>query len=214
MLCEYGCKNEAKFKLKYGKHCCSKSANSCPEIRKKNSDKLKEAHKKAGGSFYNYDDLPQETKEAMNVNKGKIFTENSDIFIENSRYKTEFLKSRIARYNLIEYKCDKCGLGDCWQGTSIVLELDHANGNNKDNRLENLRFLCPNCHSQTPTFRGRNKNSGIKKVSDEELLEAYKSEGNAINALRKVNLSSGKGNYERLERLLRGGGEIGETHQT
>lgn len=55
-----------------------------------------------------------------------------------------------------KYICDICGMGPAWNGQELVLELDHINGNRRDDRALNLRFLCPNCHSQTPTFRGRN----------------------------------------------------------
>lgn len=51
--------------------------------------------------------------------------------------------------------CAECGLGEEWQGGTLVLELDHVNGNWRDNQAENLRYLCPSCHSQTATFAGR-----------------------------------------------------------
>ena len=49
------------------------------------------------------------------------------------------------------YECAYCGVND-WRGRKLVLPVDHVNGNWRDNRKENLRFLCPNCHSQTSTF--------------------------------------------------------------
>ncbi|MFJ7997293.1 HNH endonuclease [Streptomyces sp. NPDC096310] len=51
--------------------------------------------------------------------------------------------------------CAECGLGDIWQGKRLVLEIDHINGDRLDNRAENLRYLCPSCHSQTRTFSKR-----------------------------------------------------------
>jgi Zn finger protein HypA/HybF involved in hydrogenase expression len=80
-----------------------------------------------------------------------------DILVENSTYQTCKLKKRLIREKLIVNKCSECGLQDTWNGKKIVLQLDHVNGNNSDNRLENLRILCPNCHSQTDTYAGRNK---------------------------------------------------------
>ena len=53
---------------------------------------------------------------------------------------------------LIPYRCSVCGIEPMWQSKPLTLVLDHINGVNNDNRLQNLRFLCPNCNSQTNTF--------------------------------------------------------------
>ena len=65
------------------------------------------------------------------------------------------LKLRLLRANLLENRCQVCGLVD-WRGLPLSMHLDHVNGVKNDNRIENLRMLCPNCHSQTPTYGGRN----------------------------------------------------------
>ena len=69
----------------------------------------------------------------------------------------------IKRYVLEkqEDKCDECGL-DKWLGSSITLELEHIDGNSENNIEKNLRCLCPNCHSQTPTYKAKNKGNGRK----------------------------------------------------
>lgn len=86
----------------------------------------------------------------------KMFTA-TEALVENSPCKClNSIKRILIREKLKEYKCEICGLTE-WMGLPIVLELHHINGNNRDNRLENLQWLCPNCHSMTDNFRGRRK---------------------------------------------------------
>lgn len=65
------------------------------------------------------------------------------------------LKVRLLQAGLLQNRCEICGL-DRWRDPEIVMHIDHINGVKNDNRLENLRMLCPNCHSQTETYSGRN----------------------------------------------------------
>jgi predicted RNA-binding Zn-ribbon protein involved in translation (DUF1610 family) len=58
----------------------------------------------------------------------------------------------------VPYRCAECGLAGEWRGKPLTLHVDHINGNYEDCRPENLRFLCPNCHTQTASWAGRNKN--------------------------------------------------------
>lgn len=67
------------------------------------------------------------------------------------------IKARLLKENLIINHCYECGLENEWCGKPIVLQLDHIDGDNTNNTLSNFRLLCPNCHSQTPTFVGKHK---------------------------------------------------------
>jgi hypothetical protein len=74
---------------------------------------------------------------------------------EGTRVKSSKLRERLIEEGLKEHRCESCDRRE-WKGQPIPLELDHVNGDRTDNRLHNLRLLCPNCHALTPTYRGRN----------------------------------------------------------
>jgi Zn finger protein HypA/HybF involved in hydrogenase expression len=100
-------------------------------------------------------DLPKfQRGKKFNLTK-KIPIKN--ILVEHSTYKNiARLKIRLIKENIFEYKCNECGNEGEWNGKNLKLQLDHINGIRDDHRKENLRFLCPNCHSQTETFAGKN----------------------------------------------------------
>ena len=98
--------------------------------------------------------------ELARLQNKKVKTE--DLF-NNKKHPRVVIRRRIIKENLIPYKCAICGI-DSWNGKKLSLELDHINGINNDNRIENLRFLCPNCHSQTITYGSKNSVKKHKNI--------------------------------------------------
>lgn len=195
------CGAPAKFRSKYtGNYSCELSANKCPVVRAKNSKGLSKAHKEGKLNT-------SHLSESRAWSKGLSLTPDTEVFIENSRHSTGFIKKRILKERLLPYQCQICKVQDKWMEQKLILELDHINGNSKDNRLENLRFLCPNCHSQTFTFRGRNINKGgnTKKISDKELLTLLEQGYTIRQSLNITGLAAKGGNYKRVKTLLNGG---------
>lgn len=80
-----------------------------------------------------------------------IVRTEENVFCKNSTAAQSTLRSWYLKGNYSEYKCAICGISE-WNGKELTLRLDHINGHNKDNRLENLRWVCPNCDSQLKTF--------------------------------------------------------------
>ncbi|GJQ43697.1 MAG: hypothetical protein JETCAE03_31950 [Ignavibacteriaceae bacterium] len=79
-----------------------------------------------------------------------------DIFAgKHPQYPTSKLSKRLVKEGYKEYKCETCSI-DEWMGKPISLELNHKDGNRYNHLPENLELLCPNCHSQTPTYRSKN----------------------------------------------------------
>lgn len=146
MSCTY-CKREIANagSLKSHEMCCKENPN---RVKHKHSPL---AGKKKGAVAWN---------RGKKIGRIKYWDEkfpDSVIFCENSTYPRHCLKARILERSLIEYRCACCNIGPEWMGKPMPLILDHVNGVNNDNRLENLRFVCSNCDTQLDTYKSKNR---------------------------------------------------------
>lgn len=126
-----------------------------------NQKQLKKYINKYDLSTKHFDHLP--SKKMRNANRTKIPLD--EILVEKSTYHSGRLKKRLIRKGLLTEKCYECEITE-WNGKPLTIQLDHINGVNNDHRLENLRMLCPNCHSQTPTFVGRHNKKPANTCED------------------------------------------------
>lgn len=90
------------------------------------------------------------------------YISHSDLFSASPEKRRGSVKRRIINRKIIPYICSMCGQAPEWKGKPLVLILDHINGINHDDRIENLRFVCPNCDSQLPTYKRKNKRRAPK----------------------------------------------------
>jgi 5-methylcytosine-specific restriction endonuclease McrA len=130
----------------------------------------------------------------------KEIANNKILDADFSTLSYERLKKRIVLEQ--SSKCNHCGI-DSWNGKPITLELEHKDGNHSNNQRDNLEAICPNCHSQTETWRGRNKQNKRNKVSDDEIVKAYIKTNNIRQTLLEVGLVAKGGNYNRIYSIIR-----------
>lgn len=192
MKCEYGCGNEATYQLKNGKWICSEKSSQCPVVRRKNSESLIIAHK--NGKFDDADfHKPNWSKNLTRFTDSRLngkYTNNVEDYLSNKYpIKTTSLKNILFDLNILEKKCSICGITD-WNNKPITFELHHKDGNSKNNNLDNLEILCPNCHSQTDNFRSKNhssKGNWKNAIDEKEFVEILKNSKSIAMAIKTYN---------------------------
>ena len=118
---------------------------------------------------FNHFDANKVRMEKMNLINKK--TPLNEILIKDSFYNRTRLKERLYECGIKERKCELCGQDEMWMGKKISLIIDHINGVWNDNRIENLRIVCPNCNATLPTHCG--KNTKIKNIESKNKENFY-----------------------------------------
>lgn len=108
------------------------------------------------------------------------------------------IKEKIIREGLLEYKCTCCGNTGEWYGKTISLQLHHKDGNHQNNELNNLEFLCPNCHAATDSYCKNKQNS----VDENKVIELIEKGYTIRQVLLSFNMSDGSANYTRIYEIL------------
>lgn len=130
---------------------------------------------------------------------------DDEVFVANSSYSNRSLLKKRLLSKGFPYVCGVCKMGDTWNGSKLSLQLDHINGIYNDHRIENLRFICPNCHSQTETFCGKHTKAG-GGTSKRECLDCGRKISRRSNRCRlcsKPMLSKSKIPWPKHENLVK-----------
>jgi Zn finger protein HypA/HybF involved in hydrogenase expression len=191
------CNNEHDGSFGSGKYCSKACANSrvrTEETKKKISEGVKTSVKFVEGNKQRFVDYKQLGKKLKQIADNKILEADYNTLTYDR------LKKRIVLEQ--NQKCNHCGI-DKWNNKPIVLELEHIDGNHSNNERENLEAICPNCHSQTDTWRGRNKTNKRLKISDDEIVKAYIKTNSIRQTLLEVGLAAKGGNYKRVHGIVK-----------
>ncbi len=175
-----------------GKFCGLKCSNSFGRKGKSRKPKSEEARK-----------MRKSISSIGGLALSKKRTEEKATRIKSGKWE-DLLKNEIKPRILLEqnYLCALCNIPMHWNGQPLNFDLDHIDGNRTNESRDNLRCLCPNCHSQTPTYK--NKNSGKEKIStDAEIIDALLSSESVYNALKSLNMNLHGGNYTRIRKIIK-----------
>ena len=181
-LCSYGCGSKARFMNGSGNLMCEDRHNKCPAIKKKNSTGVTSAHEE--GRIPGWNGLRNDYGVDTVWNRGKRFAVFE--YGGKGQHKLALIQER-------GHRCECCGL-DVWLGKPITLELEHTDGVRKNNTRENLKLLCPNCHSQTDTWRRPKvirEDSKVAKHTDDDMANAITGSKTMNEALEKLDLRWG-----------------------
>jgi hypothetical protein len=192
ILCKFGCNKVAMYITASNKPICDSHPNKCPVNKEKNSKGLKVAHAN-GAPFFKFDETARAKSNESAILKAK----------ETAFTRTE-LNGNHRKY-LIEIKgyfCEICKISN-WNDAVLTLEIDHINGIRSDNAVDNLRLLCPNCHSQTSNYRSKNiANPWRRKYSKEHMYELYKTHGSIHKALIAADMAPKGANYKTMKKII------------
>lgn len=199
MKCE-NCENEHTGEYGSGRFCSSKCARGFSTKLKRAEINKKVSQKTRGRKFT----FTEEQRRRGAETKNRNLREKKKIRIESLAFdELKIGEKRIRIFNEQQECCSVCGLKE-WNGQPITLELDHISGNRKDESRDNLRLICPNCHSQTHTYKVKNVDSpGKRKYTDDQIAEVLLTEDSLYKVLTKLGMNPHGGNYTRLRRIIK-----------
>lgn len=146
-------------------------------------------------------DALREKYDGSHPSRGRKIVPDEMIFVKGVEPMTAWARDRYL-LTVSDYKCARCGNAGEWNGDPLVLQVDHIDGDRTNNVLDNLRLLCPNCHSQTPTFC---RASGNTYVSDADFIAALRTYPTTRQAILSLGLLDAGSHYRKAQRFRRMG---------